>query len=89
MQQADIPSFQKKVSERYRTPLLPPPPAGAPPPPDPTQHRIFTDMSEITSLIARTGGRANRGEMGDVRDFLAGKGLGEAFGAVVGGGQFS
>lgn len=46
-------------------------------------------MSEITSLIARTGGRANRGEMGDVRDFLAAKGLGEAFGAVVGGGQFS
>ncbi|GAA5836900.1 hypothetical protein JCM9279_007695 [Rhodotorula babjevae] len=86
---ADIPSFQKKVSERYRTPLLPPPPPGAPPPPDPTQHRIFTDMSEITSLIARTGGRANRGEMGDVRDFLAEKGLGEAFGAVVGGGQFS
>ncbi|GAA5921171.1 hypothetical protein JCM3775_004125 [Rhodotorula graminis] len=86
---ADIPSFQKKVSERYRTPLLPPLPPGAPPAPDPTQHRIFSDMSEITSLIARTGGRANRGEMGDVRDFLAEKGLAEAFGAVVGGGQFS
>ncbi|GAA6046637.1 hypothetical protein JCM3770_003090 [Rhodotorula araucariae] len=100
---ADIPSFQKKVSERYRTPLLPPPPPpsqqpqspcqaeGQAPasPADPTAHRIFTSMSEITSLIARTGGRSNRGEMGDVRDFLATKGLNEAFGAVIGGGQFS
>ncbi|BGP42883.1 hypothetical protein JCM10450v2_006999 [Rhodotorula kratochvilovae] len=85
---ADIPSFQKKVSERYRTPLLPSPPSDTPIP-DPTLHRIFTSMSEITSLIPRTGVRSNRGEMGDVRDFLATKGLGEAFGAVVGGGQFS
>ncbi|GJN93133.1 hypothetical protein Rhopal_006179-T1 [Rhodotorula paludigena] len=82
---ADIPSFQKKVTERYRTPLLP----SSTPSADPTHHRIFTSMSEITSLIPRTGGRANRGEMGDVRDFLAEKGLGDAFGLVIGGGQFS
>ncbi|GAA5923317.1 hypothetical protein JCM1841_006481, partial [Sporobolomyces salmonicolor] len=84
---ADIPSFQKKVSERYRTPLVPrsSSPACSPP----TSHRLFTSMAEITSLIPRSGHRSNRGEMGPVRDFLASKGLGEAFGAVIGGGQFS
>ncbi|GAA5898202.1 hypothetical protein JCM5296_001181 [Sporobolomyces johnsonii] len=98
---ADIPSFQKKVSERYRTPLVPrssssssPPPPPPPPPsssssPVTTSHRIFTSMAEITSLIPRGGQRGNRGEMGPVRDFLASKGLGDAFGAVIGGGQFS
>lgn len=74
-----------QVTERYRTPLLP----TSTPSPDLTHHRIFTSMSEITSLIPRTGGRANRGEMGDVRDFLTEKGLGDAFGLVIGGGQFS
>ncbi|BGP02893.1 DUF1115 domain-containing protein [Rhodotorula toruloides] len=81
---ADIPSFQKKISERYRTPLLPP----STPSTDPTAHRIFTTMDEITSLIPRTGQRGNRGEMGEVRDFLETKGLGEAFGLVIGVGQF-
>ncbi|BGP27109.1 DUF1115 domain protein [Rhodotorula toruloides] len=81
---ADIPSFQKKISERYRTPLLPP----SIPSSDPTQYRIFTSMDEITSLIPRTGQRGNRGEMGEVRDFLETKGLGKAFGLVIGGGQF-
>ncbi|BGO94941.1 hypothetical protein NBRC10512_000620 [Rhodotorula toruloides] len=81
---ADIPSFQKKISERYRTPLLP----SSTPSTDPTAHRIFTTMDEITSLIPRTGQRGNRGEMGEVRDFLETKGLGEAFGLVIGGGQF-
>lgn len=103
IKQADIPSFQKKVrlppslfcpsltntslmqiSERYRTPLLP----SSTPSTDPTAHRIFTTMDEITSLIPRTGQRGNRGEMGEVRDFLETKGLGEAFGLVIGGGQF-
>ncbi|GAA5845354.1 hypothetical protein JCM3766R1_006328 [Sporobolomyces carnicolor] len=87
---ADIPSFQKKVSERFRQPLL----AASSSTTtslssnDPS-HRIFTDMSEITSLIAQSGQRANRGDMAEVRAFLDKKGLGDAFGAVVGGGQFS
>ncbi|GAA5981200.1 hypothetical protein JCM21900_002990, partial [Sporobolomyces salmonicolor] len=75
------------VSERYRTPLVPR--ASAPPCAPATSHRIFTSMAEITSLIPRRGHRSNRGEMGPVRDFLESKGLGEAFGAVIGGGQFS
>ncbi|GAA5866806.1 hypothetical protein JCM1840_004273 [Sporobolomyces johnsonii] len=90
---ADIPSFQKKVSERYRTPLVPRSSSSTPPPssssPASTSHRIFTSMAEITSLIPRGGQRGNRGEMGPVRDFLASKGLGDAFGVVIGGGQFS
>ncbi|GAA6043082.1 hypothetical protein JCM8097_008412 [Rhodosporidiobolus ruineniae] len=82
---ADIPSFQKKVSERYRSPLLPP----SVPSDDKTAHRIFTSMSEITSLIPRGGFRGNRPEMGVVRDYLEELGLGEAFGLIIGGGQFS
>lgn len=46
-------------------------------------------MDEITSLIPKGGYRGHKPEMGDVRDYLAGKGLAEAFGLVVGGGQFS
>jgi hypothetical protein len=46
-------------------------------------------MSEITKLIAQSGQRGNRGDMSEVRDYLEKKGLGEAFGAVIGGGQFS
>ncbi|GAA5886243.1 hypothetical protein JCM6882_001578 [Rhodosporidiobolus microsporus] len=85
---ADIPSFQKKISERYRTPLLPSSvPKSATE--DPTSRRIFTGMDEITSLISRGGFRGNRGEMGEVRDYLASKGLGEIFGVVIGGGQFA
>ncbi|GAA5992151.1 hypothetical protein JCM10908_001791 [Rhodotorula pacifica] len=87
---ADIPSFQKKVSERFRTPLLPPSPDHpTSSSDDPTSHRLFTSMDEITSLIPRGGYRGHKPEMGDVRDFLTAKGLGEAFGQVVGGGQFS
>lgn len=46
-------------------------------------------MAEITSLISRGGHRGNRGEMGEVRDFLEAKGLGEMFGEVLGQGNFS
>lgn len=46
-------------------------------------------MDEITALVPRGGYRGHKPEMADVRDFLAAKGLGEAFGQVVGGGQFS
>uniref|UniRef100_A0A0K3CQE3 BY PROTMAP: gi/472584180/gb/EMS21786.1/ DUF1115 domain protein [Rhodosporidium toruloides NP11] gi/647394495/emb/CDR35725.1/ RHTO0S01e05732g1_1 [Rhodosporidium toruloides] n=1 Tax=Rhodotorula toruloides TaxID=5286 RepID=A0A0K3CQE3_RHOTO len=98
---ADIPSFQKKVRlpslfcpflahtphTDLRTLPHPPPPPSTPST-DPTAHRIFTTMDEITSLIPRTGQRGNRGEMGEVRDFLETKGLGEAFGLVIGVGQF-
>ncbi|SCV69387.1 BQ2448_2407 [Microbotryum intermedium] len=70
---SDIPSFQKKVSERHRTPI---------------PSRIFEHMSEITSLIDKGGFRNNRIEMGHVKDYLVGKGLGEVFGLVVAGGSF-
>ncbi|GAA5887310.1 hypothetical protein JCM16303_006586 [Sporobolomyces ruberrimus] len=83
---ADIPSFQKKVSERYRTPLISPTTSSSPN--DPSS-RIFRNMSEITKLIGQSGQKGNRGDMGEVRDFLAGKGLAEAFGVVIGGGHFS
>lgn len=73
---ADIPSFQKKVSERHRETL-----GGA-------GERVFGGMEEITHLVGKGGARGNRGEMGDVRDWLGAKGLGEAFGIVVGGGTF-
>jgi hypothetical protein len=46
-------------------------------------------MSEITKLIPQSGQRGNRGDMAEVKEFLEKKGLGEAFGKVIGGGQFS
>lgn len=92
---ADIPSFQKKVrlplfhnplaslmlrgpqiSERHRTTLAAP------------SARVFTKMEEITGLVDKGGQRGNRGEMGQVRDFLVARGLGDAFGVVIGGGSF-
>ncbi|KAM0749677.1 hypothetical protein T439DRAFT_326556 [Meredithblackwellia eburnea MCA 4105] len=74
---ADIPSFQKKISERHRTPLLS------------SESRAFSKMEEITHLVDKGGARGNRGEMGQVRDWLIAKGLGDAFGLVIGGGSFS
>ncbi|SGY75935.1 BQ5605_C005g03460 [Microbotryum silenes-dioicae] len=71
---SDIPSFQKKVSERHRTPIT---------------SRIFSNMSEITSLIEKGGFRNNRIEMGQVKEYLVGKGLGAVFGLVVAGGSFT
>lgn len=72
---SDIPSFQKKVSERYRTPIS-------------ENGRIFSGMIEITGLITQGGGRGNRGDMGELRDWMVEHGVGEEFGEVVGGGQF-
>lgn len=69
-------AFAIQISERYRSQL------------SETEPRIFTDMQEITALIDRGGHRGNRGDMGQVEDYLKGKGLGEAFGIVIGGGQF-
>lgn len=96
--------FGPQVSERFRTRLLPSSscdavtdtatataarPDATAEPSDPTLRRLFTSMDEITALIPRGGYRGHKPEMGDVRDFLAAKGLGDAFGQVVGGGQFA
>ncbi|GAA5901104.1 uncharacterized protein JCM6883_004754 [Sporobolomyces salmoneus] len=85
---ADIPSFQKKVSERYRQPLQSSSTTTTLSSNDPSR-RIFSEMSEITKLIPQSGQRGNRGDMAEVREYLEKKGLGEAFGTVIGGGQFS
>ncbi|KAM0786942.1 hypothetical protein ACM66B_002363 [Microbotryomycetes sp. NB124-2] len=74
---SDVPSFQKKVSERFRSPI------------SQQEPRAFQDMQEITHLISRGGHRGNRGDMVEVRDFLESKGLGDAFGTVLGNGTFA
>jgi hypothetical protein len=67
----DIPSHQKKVSERYRED------SG-----DIT--RVFSGMEEITdSLGERRGERANRGDMQALEAWLKDKGLHEAFQKVI------
>ncbi|KAK4057400.1 hypothetical protein OIO90_001469 [Microbotryomycetes sp. JL221] len=70
---SDVPSFQKKITERHRSKIT---------------ERAFSDMQEITHLISRGGHRGNRGDMTEVRDFLATKGLADAFGLVLGNGSF-
>lgn len=66
----DIPSHQKKVSERYRE-------EGE------GVQRVFADMSEITELIGRHGERANRGDMAALQAWLGERGLGGAFEKVI------
>lgn len=67
----DIPSHQKKVSERYRE-------EGE------EVKRVFTGMQEITeSLGERRGERANRGDMKALEAWLKVRGLGEAFEKVI------
>lgn len=66
----DIPSHQKKVSERFRE----------------TEgvKRVFSGMEEITdSLGERSGQRANRGDMQALEAWLRARGLQEAFGNVI------
>jgi hypothetical protein len=75
----DIPSYQKKVSERYRE----------------TKaedrdidvlgiKRVFGGMEEITGVLGDRGGaRANRGDMKALEIWLKEKGLGEAFERVI------
>lgn len=66
----DIPSHQKKVSERFRE----------------TEgvQRVFSGMEEITdSLGERSGQRANRGDMQALEAWLRARGLQEAFGNVI------
>ncbi|KAL1861787.1 hypothetical protein Daus18300_008603 [Diaporthe australafricana] len=67
----DIPSHQKKVSERFREECGP---AG----------RKFAGMSEITDeLGARRGTRKNRGDMAALEAWLKEKGVGDSFSKVV------
>jgi hypothetical protein len=67
----DIPSHQKKVSERFREECGP---AG----------RKFSAMSEITDdLGARHGTRKNRGDMAALEAWLKEKGVGGSFSKVV------
>ncbi|PWY94371.1 hypothetical protein BO94DRAFT_621782 [Aspergillus sclerotioniger CBS 115572] len=66
----DIPSHQKKVSERFRE----------------TEgvQRVFSGMEEITdSLGERSGQRANRGDMQALEAWLRARGLQEAFEQVI------
>jgi len=66
----DIPSHQKKVSERFRQ----------------TEdiERVFSGMEEITDSLGERGGqRANRGDMQALEAWLGAKGLQEAFEMVI------
>lgn len=67
----DIPSHQKKVSERFREEC------GA-------DGRKFEDMTEITDdLGEKRGARKNRGDMAALEAFLKEKGVGESFSKVI------
>ncbi|KAJ5302344.1 hypothetical protein PENANT_c008G06697 [Penicillium antarcticum] len=66
----DIPSHQKKVSERFRE----------------TEgiQRVFSGMEEITNSLGERGGqRANRGDMQALEAWLGSRGLQEAFEKVI------
>lgn len=66
----DIPSHQKKVSERYRE-------VGQ-------VERVFDGMQEITDVLGERGGkRANRSDMQALERWLNEKGLGSAFEKVI------
>lgn len=66
----DIPSHQKKVSERFRE--------------TEDVNRVFPGMEEITDSLGERGGqRANRGDMQALEAWLGNKGLQEAFEKVI------
>ncbi|KAJ5458340.1 hypothetical protein N7475_009728 [Penicillium sp. IBT 31633x] len=66
----DIPSHQKKVSERFRE--------------TEAVQRLFPGMEEITDTLGERGGqRANRGDMQALEAWLGSKGLQEAFEKVI------
>ena len=68
---SDIPSHQKKVSERYREEGV-------------HVSRVFGGMEEITdSLGERRGERANRGDMKALEAWLTERGLGGVFEKVI------
>lgn len=67
----DIPSHQKKVSERFREECD-------------EGGRKFVDMREITDdLGEKRGTRKNRGDMAALEAFLKDKGVGESFSKVI------
>ncbi|KAJ9618453.1 hypothetical protein H2203_009050 [Taxawa tesnikishii (nom. ined.)] len=68
---SDVPSHQKKVSERFREE-------------GPTVKRVFQDMREVTGEISKGGHRGNRGEMGEVKKMFEDVGLGDVFADVLG-----
>ncbi|KAJ0417362.1 ubiquitin-conjugating enzyme/RWD-like protein [Aspergillus carlsbadensis] len=71
----DIPSHQKKVSERYRE-TGDGNGSGV--------ERVFSGMEEITDSLGERGGqRANRGDMQALEAWLKGRGLAEAFERVI------
>ncbi|KAG8743819.1 hypothetical protein FRC10_011367 [Ceratobasidium sp. 414] len=70
---ADIPSHQKKITERYRETGV---------------KRVFGSMDEVTEMISTRGARANRGDMGEVRGFLEERGLKGALEIVLGANEF-
>lgn len=84
---SDIPSFQKKITERFREEadafLSPGTGAGAEAPAGSGISRRFESMIEITDGIERRGQRGNRGDLGQVEEFLRGLGLGDVFGKVL------
>lgn len=65
----DIPAHHKKVSERYRQPVI--------------ESRAFSDMQEITGELERRGERANRNDMRALEAWLSERGLQEAFAKVL------
>ncbi|KAH7341270.1 hypothetical protein B0J17DRAFT_645957 [Rhizoctonia solani] len=71
---ADIPSHQKKITERHREVGLP--------------TRAFEDMREVTEMISTRGAKGNRGNMGEVREFLEEKGLKGVLEIVLGASEF-
>ena len=68
---ADVPSYQKKVSERYREE-------------GDQVIRMFDSMREITGEITKGGFRQNRSEMGEVKKMFESVGLGDLFAEVLG-----
>jgi hypothetical protein len=66
----DVPSFQKKVTERHRE-LIP-------------HGRSFDKMQEITDSIKQGGARGNRGEMNQVKEFMRLNGVENVFNIVLG-----
>ena len=59
---ADIPSHQKKITEKFREPIT---------------TRLFTAMTEITDLFEKGGFRGNRNDLVAVREWLKAQGVDE------------
>lgn len=88
----DIPSHQKKVSERFREEIGPGGTTGTTGMGEGTSGgttggdtgRKFADMTEITDALGeRRGARRNRGDMAALEAFLKEKGVGDSFAKVI------